>query len=377
MEGNLKKLLDEHIISRKQYRELRAMRLRTPEEVLDALKAQAIIDPVEKKEVEALIRGTGPLAFPESKSPLLRALFSEARQVASSDTTVLLLGESGVGKSRLARFIHEHSGRRTHPFVTVSCGSIPETLLESELFGAEKGAYTGAVRDREGKFKTADPGTLFLDEIGDVPLSVQVKLLRAIQERRIEPLGSDREVEINVRLIAATNRDLDSAVRTGHFRQDLYYRLNVVPFTLPPLRERAMDLPDLIEYFLAQQTKKQSRPFELPGALKEHLLTWKWPGNIRELENCIERLCVLCPDHLLRFEHLPPAIQSAPALAPSSSGAQGTLQEAEAELLRQALKKTDGNISGAARLLGIHRNSLARKMRRMGLSLRQFRNREG
>lgn len=372
MEGDLKRLLDEHILSRKQYRELRALRLRTAEELLGTLNNLAIIDPVEKKEVAELLSGQSSNGFPESKSPLLRDLFQQVRQVAASDTTVLLLGESGVGKSRLARFIHDHSARRDRPFVTVSCGSIPETLLESELFGAEKGAYTGAVRSREGKFKTADSGTLFLDEIGDVPLSVQVKLLRAIQERRIEPLGAEREVEIDVRLVAATNRDLESAIRSGQFRQDLYYRLNVVPFTLPPLRQRAVDLPDLIEYFIARQSKKQNRSFELPDALKKHLLSCEWPGNIRELENCMERLCVLCPDHLLRFEHLPPGIQ--PVSAPVLRRGPGTLQEAEEDLLRQALLDTGGNLSRAAQILGIHRNSLARKVRQLGLSKRQFKN---
>lgn len=332
---------------------------------------------------------------PESADPVMQEVHATAARVARSDSNVLILGESGVGKSRLARWIHNHSLRNKGPFVVVSCGSIPETLLESELFGVEKGAYTGASRTREGRFQKAGGGTLFLDEIGELPLNLQVKLLRAIQEKKVEPLGSGREVYVNVRLIAATNRDLEEDVKQKRFREDLYFRLNVVPMELPPLRRRREDIPLLFHFFLKEFEKRYGRIF-LPEdpALPQRLMNYRWPGNIRELENCLERLCVLSEDGHLKTSDLPPGILKAiypdgdegtsqslePAHRPldkhvheslkgSFERKRGipTLAEAEEYLIRRALEASEGNLGRAAELLDVHRNTVRNKINQYGI----------
>lgn len=391
MEDALKLLLERGVISRKQMRELTRERFASLAELRGRLLAAGWIDAPDWKELEtALSDDVAPAAdrAPPSRSALLREVEATALRVAKTETTVLLLGESGVGKSRLAELIHRASARRKGPLVTVACGSFPETLLESELFGVEKGAYTGATKSREGRFARARGGTVFLDEIGELTPPLQVKLLRVLQERRVEPLGSSEELEVDIRLIAATNRNLDADVRAGKFREDLFFRLNVVPLTLPALRERKEDVPPLAQYFLERQSEKHNRVFTLddPRALAA-LEGYSWPGNIRELENCIERLVVLSDAGRIRYEDLPPRIlretgrlpaPSRPRERPAAVDADPaerlpTLREAELQLITTALERHRGNVNRAALALGVHRNTLARKIEEFGLDRRAFR----
>jgi DNA-binding NtrC family response regulator len=303
------------------------------------------------------------------RGPRMREVLALVARVAPSTSTVLILGESGVGKDLIARALHEHSRRAQGPFVKINSGAIPETLLESELFGYEKGAFTGAVRSKPGKFELADQGTLFLDEIGDVPLPIQVKLLRVLQERSFERLGGTRTLTVDVRLIAATNRNLRAALEEGTFREDLYYRLNVVPIDLPPLRAHKEDIPELAEHFLARFAAAQAKPITgLAPAAIERLMAFDWPGNVRELENVIERAVTLSDGPRLeardiQLEIVPPprAAAGAPTLP-----AGWTLEEFEQAILRDALQRANGNKSQAARLLGLSRNALRYRLSTMG-----------
>jgi sigma-54 dependent transcriptional regulator, flagellar regulatory protein len=242
---------------------------------------------------------------PSGTSPAMRAIHRLVEQVAPYDTNVLILGESGTGKEMVARHVHELSGRSGHPFVPVNCGAIPADLLESELFGHEKGAFTGALSTRVGRFEFAEGGTLFLDEIGDMSLQMQVKLLRVLQERTFERVGSNRTIVCNVRIIAATHRDLDAAILAGRFREDLFYRLNVFPVQMPPLRERLEDLPVLIEHLLCRQGQNAGRHIRLEKSAMQCLLRNRWPGNVRELANLLERLAILYPDQTIAAADLP------------------------------------------------------------------------
>lgn len=303
-------------------------------------------------------------------APLMKEALDSALRVAAARSTVLLCGESGVGKDLLARVIHHHSPRRSGPFVKINCTAIPENLLESELFGYEKGAFTGASTAKPGKFEQADTGTVFLDEIGDVPLSIQVKLLRVIQDREFERLGSNRTRQVDVRVIAATNVDLRQALEQGTFREDLYYRLNVFPITIPPLRERREDIPLLAERFLARVTREQGAAVTgiSDGALAK-LAEWPWPGNVRELENVIERSVLLAAGTLLQSEDIRldaarnHAIPAAGGFLPEGR----TLDQHEQDLIREALRRANGNKSHAARLLGLTRNALRYRLSQMGL----------
>jgi DNA-binding NtrC family response regulator len=304
------------------------------------------------------------------RSPAMQEIFATIERVAPSRATVLLAGESGVGKDLIARAIHFHSPRRDRPFVKINCTALPENLMESELFGYEKGAFTGANTTKPGKFEQADTGTVFLDEIGDVPASIQVKLLRILQEREFERLGSNKTRHIDVRVIAATNQDLRAALEQGTFREDLYYRLNVVPMNIVPLRERMADIPFLAEHFLhkyAAETGNRLRAIT-PAAMSK-LMSYHWPGNVRELENVIERSVVMCSG-----EHLDAAdIKLDNAPRPRSAGTEMTLppgmtlDQYEQELIRDALKRADGNKSQAARALGLTRNALRYRLSQMGL----------
>jgi DNA-binding NtrC family response regulator len=290
-------------------------------------------------------------------------------RVAATQSTVLLGGESGVGKDLMARALHQHSRRAAGPFIKINCAAIPENLLESELFGYEKGAFTGAVRAKPGKFELADQGTLFLDEIGDVPLGVQAKLLRVLQEREFERLGGTRTLKVDVRLIAATNRNLRAALEEGSFREDLYYRLNVVPIELPPLREHKEDIPELAELFLRRFAGRAGKPMQgfTPAALAK-LMAAEWPGNVRELENIIERAVALSDTPVLdaddiRLELTPPAPPTpGGALLPAG----WTLEQWEQQVIRDALRRANGNKSQAARLLGLSRNALRYRLSTMG-----------
>jgi DNA-binding NtrC family response regulator len=295
------------------------------------------------------------------KSPQIREVFKIIEDVSRSNATVMITGESGTGKELAARAIHNRSARRDKLFVALNCAAIPENLLESELFGHEKGSFTGASDRQIGKFEIADGGTLFLDEIGSLPLPMQAKLLRAVQEREIERVGGNRPVPIDVRLVAATNSDLKAAIKERRFREDLYYRLNVIPLQLPPLRARKEDIPLLASHFLIKYNHEFGK--KIKGFKKEVLAllaAYDWPGNVRELENLVERLVVLSRGSLIEADKLPAEIKGE---APAGNGAGETkfraaVKKFEAEFIRQALDKAEGRKGEAARLMGIHRNTL-------------------
>ena len=287
------------------------------------------------------------------RSEPMQEIFATIERVAPTRATVLLAGESGVGKDLIARAIHFHSPRRDRPLVKINCTAIPENLMESELFGYEKGAFTGAVTSKPGKFEQADTGTVFLDEIGDVPGPIQVKLLRILQEREFERLGSNVTRHTDVRIIAATNQDLRAALEQGTFREDLYYRLNVVPLNIPPLRERKQDIPFLANHFIRKLAADSGSAVEsITDAAMERLMAYHWPGNVRELENVIERSLVLCRGSQLDAGDVREGL---------------TLDQYEQELIREALRRADGNKSHAARLLGLTRNALRYRLTQMGL----------
>lgn len=297
-------------------------------------------------------------------SAALRHVLDVATQAAPSSATVLILGESGTGKELIARFIHSKSGRAAHPFVAVNCAALPESILEAELFGHERGAFTGAVSKREGRFAKARGGTLFLDEIGELSPAVQVKILRVLQEGEYEPVGGNT-IKADVRIVAATNRDLAAEVEAGRFREDLFYRLNVIAVTAPPLRARHEDIPLLVDYFLGTYCKKNGRTrLEVPPEVLGKLMDYSWPGNVRELENVIERSAVLCRGRALAISDLPAAIAEAKTPAPSAlTFSIGTpLHEVEHRLIRETLLYTNGDKSLAAQLLGISTRTIYRKV---------------
>ncbi|MEN6536931.1 MAG: sigma-54 dependent transcriptional regulator [Bryobacteraceae bacterium] len=304
------------------------------------------------------------------RSPAMQEVFATVMRVAPTRATVLIAGESGVGKDLIARAIHYHSPRRDRPFVKINCSALPENLMESELFGFEKGAFTGAVAAKPGKFEQADTGTAFLDEIGDVPAAVQVKLLRVLQEREFERLGSNKTRRIDVRIIAATNANLRAALEQGTFREDLYYRLNVVPLNVPPLRERKTDIPFLAEHFVKKLASDTGSSVEsVTDAAIRKLMDYHWPGNVRELENVIERSLVLCSGSKLDAADV--MLDSTPRAAAVPSGQflpDGvTLDQFEESIVREAIRRAGGNKSQAARLLGLTRNALRYRLSQMGL----------
>jgi DNA-binding NtrC family response regulator len=293
--------------------------------------------------------------------------------VARTDATLLVTGETGTGKEVIARLVHALSSRAGGPFVAVNCGAIPENLVESELFGHAKGAFTGAVKDRVGRFVQANDGTLFLDEIGDLSPPVQVKLLRAVQEREATPVGEDKPVRFDARLVAATHRDLPGMVSEGTFREDLLYRLDVVSLEMPALRDRGEDVPLLTRHFLAASRRRHGRNVDFAPAALELMQRWTWPGNVRELEHLVERLVVLARGELIQEADLPPKMRAAPDLAertpvpvPAAGGVDlvTTLADMEWRLIDEALRKTNGNKNQAAALLGIKRTTLVEKLRR-------------
>jgi transcriptional regulator with GAF, ATPase, and Fis domain len=305
-------------------------------------------------------------------SPKFRALLTDVTKVAAVDSAVLIQGETGTGKEMIARAIHEASPRRHNRFVALNCAAIPSALLESELFGHERGAFTGACSHTKGRFQQADGGTLFLDEIGDMPLELQPKLLRALQEREFERLGSTQTVQVNVRVVAATNQDLGQLVNKKLFRADLFYRLNVIPISLPPLRERVQDIPQLTEFFVAKFAAKLNKPIDLiPDEVMTVLQAHDWPGNIRELQNFIERAVLFSPGSALR---LPLGLrQTAPE---RSEGAARTLADADREHILETLNQVNwivGGQGGAASRLGLPRTTLIYKMRQLGIEPRRSR----
>jgi len=303
-------------------------------------------------------------------SPKFRALLTEVARVAPVDSAVLLQGETGTGKEVIARAIHEASPRRSHCFVAFNCAAIPSALLESELFGHERGAFTGACAQTKGRFQLADGGTLFLDEIGDMPLELQPKLLRALQEREFERLGSAQTVRVNVRVVAATNHDLGQLVAKKLFRADLFYRLNVIPICLPPLRERVQDILPLTEFFVAKFAARFNKTIDsIPDEVVEVLKAHDWPGNIRELQNFIERAVLFSPGSVLR---LPLDLKQ--TVKPRSQSAARTLADADREHILETLKEANwliGGQDGAANRLGLPRTTLIYKMRKLGIEIRR------
>ncbi|HJW98931.1 MAG TPA: sigma 54-interacting transcriptional regulator [Terriglobales bacterium] len=305
------------------------------------------------------------------QSPRMREVFELVRRVAPTDSTVLIQGESGTGKELVAHAIHSNSRRGGAPFVAINCAAIAETLLESELFGYEKGAFTGAVAQKKGKIEVASGGTLFLDEIGELALPMQAKLLRVLQEREFERVGGTRSIKVDLRLIAATNQNLQEWVQSGNFRKDLYYRLNVVSITVPPLRDRREDIPDLADYFIAKTAKKcNTRIKTLTPPAKLCLMNYDWPGNVRELENALERALVLGSTEAILVEDLPEAISEAtpPAGSPATKYA-GAMKDTKRQVILQALQDANGNYIEAAKCLGLHPNSLLRLIRRLDLKV--------
>ncbi len=315
------------------------------------------------------------------QSARMRAVFDFLNVIAASDSTVLISGESGTGKEVVATLIHQTSRRKDHPFIAVSCALFSETLIESELFGHERGAFTGAIKDRPGRFETAEGGTIFLDDIDDVPLSMQVKLLRVLQNRTVERLGGTREVPINVRVLAGTKRDLKRMVADGTFREDLYYRLNVLPIGLPPLRERREDIPVLMAAFLERLFKRRGEHApEIPAVVMQAFVRYSWPGNVRELENTCERIAQTCTCGVVHVGCVAASIlfqpgAQTPLPSPAAARPQATspvslddrLRELESNLIDWALKASHGNKSRAAELLSIKRSTLGDRIRRCGL----------
>lgn len=331
--------------------------------------AETFRDLSEIEDLRRELEGKSHAGDMASHSPLMLKIFEVLPAIAASPSTVLILGETGTGKELMARTLHDLSPRNRGPFVAVNCGALPDTLLESELFGYRKGAFTGAVKDKPGRFAMARGGTLFLDEIGDVSPALQVRLLRVLQERVYEPLGSTRSEKADVRIIVATHRDLAEAVRSGFFREDLYYRVNVVRIELPPLRRRKEDIPLLVDRFIQRFNRIQEKNIrgidvKALGVLMAH----DWPGNIRELENVVERAFILCASGEIRVSHLPAELavpKTLPALISPSENIHDIL---DAQVIRSALARNNFNRLATARELGIHKTTLFRKIKKLGLT---------
>jgi Nif-specific regulatory protein len=329
--------------------------------------------------------GVGRGAFPYDPdriigdSPLMRAVLQQVQQVAHSRSTVLLRGESGTGKELIARALHKQSARQQQPFIKLNCAALPESLLESELFGHERGAFTGAVTMRRGRFEMAHKGTLFLDEIGDISLATQVKLLRVLQERTFERVGGSRSLTVDVRIIAATNADLEAVVRSRRFREDLYYRLHVVPILLPPLRERKEDIPHLVGYFLQRFNVENHKRLKISSPAMDLIVGYDWPGNVRELENCVERMVVMARRDIVAPEDVPlptggeRASQAAVVVSarPEAASLPKTIADIERERLLEALQRCGGIQTRAAALLGLTPRQLGYKMRKYHIDPRR------
>jgi Nif-specific regulatory protein len=312
-------------------------------------------------------------------SDAIRSVYRHIEQVANSVTTVLIRGESGVGKELIARALHEQSPRKGRAFVKFNCAALPESIIESEMFGHEKGAFTGAIAMRKGRFEVAEGGTIFLDEIGDVTPATQVKLLRVLQEKEFERVGGHTPIKADVRILTATSRNLEEMIEQGKFRADLYYRLNVFPIYAPPLRDRKSDILLLADYFVEKYSKLNQRSVRrISTAAIDLLMSYHWPGNVRELENCIERSVLLCPDKSIEAHHLPPTLQKKDASEKSVAG--GTLDTAvaalEYEMIVADLKNCDGNMAAAARKLGLTERQMGLRVKRLGIDFKRFRRSE-
>ncbi len=310
----------------------------------------------------------------KGRSNQMNNLHALINSVAKTDATVLIRGESGVGKELVADAVHQNSNRKDKPFIKVNCASLPDTLIESELFGHEKGSFTGAAQRRIGRFEAANGGTIFLDELGDIPASTQIKLLRVLQEREIERLGSTQTIKVDVRIIAATNRDLESMIHEGTFREDLYYRLNVFPLYIPALRECINDVPILANHFIEKFNTRYSKEIKrITSAAIDILMVYKWPGNIRELENCIERACILSTDNVLRAHNLPPTLQTADSSQTVTSGRLDTIVgNFEKQIITEVLTSTKGNMAKAAESLGVSERIMGLRVKKYNIDITRF-----
>jgi transcriptional regulator with PAS, ATPase and Fis domain len=314
------------------------------------------------------------------RSPRMRAVFDFVRVIADSDSSVLVTGETGTGKEMIANLIHQSSARRHKPFVPVSCAILSETLIESELFGHERGAFTGAIKDRPGRFELAQGGTIFLDDIDDVPMSMQVKLLRVLQNRTVERLGGTRAIPVDVRVITGSKRSLKDVVAEGKFRDDLFYRLNVIPINLPPLRERREDVPILMDHFIKRYFRQRNgEPRQIAPAVQQAFMRYPWPGNVRELENACERIAQTCTCDTVRVGCIPVSVlfhkyaqDQEPIVEthehPSAISLDDRLREVESNLISWALKVSSGNKSKAAELLNVKRSTLGDRIKKLGLA---------
>ena len=348
--------------------------------IAQAIKIQRLIEEDKKKLVDENTHLRQELKERYDFSTIIgtsgpvRQMYEQMAQVASTNTTVLIRGESGTGKELVAHSIHYNSPRANKPFVKVSCAALPDSLIESELFGYERGAFTGAEQRKKGRFELAEGGTLFLDEIGDINLNTQVKLLRVLQEREFERLGSTETVKVNVRLLAATNKDMERAIAAGTFREDLYYRLNVFTIFVPPLRERKADLLLLVDHFLEKFSREHHKSIKrISTPAIDMLMSYHWPGNVRELENTLERAVLMCDGQVVHGHHLPPSLQTAEA---SGTVTRVSLSDAvagfEKDLIQDALKTTRGNRAKAARLLDTTERVLNYKVRKYAVDVRRF-----
>jgi DNA-binding NtrC family response regulator len=344
----------------------------TVESAVDAMKlgaADYILKPVSSEALKKVIDRILPADTTDivAESPAMKKIMSVIREVAKSDITAMLTGESGTGKEVVARLIHKYSNRNSKPFVAVNCAAISESLLESELFGHEKGAFTGAVERRSGKFELANGGTLLLDEISEMAYSLQAKLLRALQEREIDRVGGKTPVKLDVRIIATTNRDLLAAVRKGTFREDLYYRLNVFPVLIPTLKERPEDIVPLAEFFLRGLSVKMGKVFSFSEPFRSYLQSREWPGNVRELENYIYRAAVVSPSDII----MPPndvVITPSGVLQPSYTSTTGRMKDVERDLIIRTLRETSNNRTKAAEILGVSVRTIRNKLKDYAIS---------
>jgi len=310
----------------------------------------------------------------KGNSGKMNEVFALIESVASTDATVLIRGESGVGKELIADALHYNSSRKNKPFIKVNCAALPESLIESELFGHEKGAFTGASAQRIGRFEAADGGTIFLDEFGEIPASTQVKLLRVLQEREIERLGSSKPIKVDVRIICATNRNLEQQISNGEFREDLYYRINVFPIYIPALRERINDIPVLADFFIDKFNKRHGKNIKrITSMAIDLLMVYHWPGNIRELENCMERACILSTDDVIRAHNLPPTLQTAASTQTAQSGTlEIILGRLEKQIIMDTLISCKGNMAKAAEQLGITERMMGIRIKKYEIDPKRF-----
>jgi Nif-specific regulatory protein len=349
-------------------------------QALESVRLQRELEPlaatVAKTEARAA-RSAFEYANMIGSSTLIRQVYEQVAQVAGTSATALIRGESGTGKELVAHAIHFNSSRTSAPFVKVNCAALPETLFESELFGHERGAFTGAIARKKGRFELAEGGTLFLDEIGDLPLSTQVKLLRVLQSREFERLGGTETLRADVRIVTATNKDMERAVAAGQFREDLYYRLNVFTITMPPLRDRRADIPSLAEYFLSKYSREHGRKIgRISMAALDRLSEYSWPGNVRELENAVERAVVLCDGFVMEERHLPRSVldrEQSRADQGEALGLTQAVERLERRMIQEALTLTRGNLSRAARALGITERMLRYKTGKYEIDATLFR----